>query len=108
MARPTRQQRRARRIERTQSSGVAEQAIAARQPRSYRASRVEAGQRERFGFIRFLGQSVGELRKVEWPGRQQLVQGTIVVVIACAIVGGYLALADLALRHFVSKVLLGQ
>jgi preprotein translocase subunit SecE len=112
MARPTRQQRRARRIERSQSPPLVQEAVVARQARSFRTSRVEAhrGERERGrgGIFRFIGESVGELKKVEWPGRQQLIQGTAVVLIACAIVGGYLALADLALRHFVSTVLLGQ
>ena len=59
------------------------------------------------GFIRFVGESSAELKKVEWPGRQQLIQGTVVVIVACAIVGGYLALADLAFKHLVQDVLLG-
>ncbi|MBA2295771.1 MAG: preprotein translocase subunit SecE [Actinobacteria bacterium] len=51
---------------------------------------------------------MGELRKVEWPNRAQVIQGTIVVLIACAIVGAYLWGADQALRPFVRDVLLGQ
>jgi len=61
--------------------------------------------RRRFSFFR---EVVGELRKVEWPNRSQVVQGTVVVVIACAIVGGFLYAADLVLRPFVQHVLLGQ
>lgn len=59
----------------------------------------------RGGFIR---ESVGELKKVEWPTRPQVIQGTIVVIIACAIVGAYLWGVDQALRPFVRDVLLGQ
>ena len=59
----------------------------------------------RGGFIR---ESVAELRKVEWPNRSQVIQGTIVVIIACAIVGAYLWGADQVLRPFVRDVLLGQ
>ncbi len=59
----------------------------------------------RGGFIR---ESVGELRKVEWPTRPQVIQGTIVVIIACAIVGAYLWGLDQVLRPFVRDVLLGQ
>jgi preprotein translocase SecE subunit len=59
----------------------------------------------RGGFIR---ESVGELRKVEWPTRPQVIQGTIVVIIACAIVGAYLWGIDQVLRPFVREVLLGQ
>jgi preprotein translocase SecE subunit len=63
-----------------------------------------AGKR-RFSFIR---ESIGELKKVEWPSRAQVVQGTIVVLIACAIVGVFLYGADQALRPFVQHVLLNQ
>ncbi len=109
MARPTRQQRRARRAERSESS-LAEQTRASRQSSTLRAQKPEIaqkGERRRFGFIHFIGESVAELKKVEWPGRQQLIQGTVVVIIACAIVGGYLAIADIAFKHLVQNVLLG-
>jgi preprotein translocase subunit SecE len=61
--------------------------------------------RRRFSFVR---EAVGELKKVEWPNRAQVVQGTLVVLIACAIVGVFLYGADQALRPFVKNVLLGQ
>ena len=64
---------------------------------------VEHGRRG--GFIR---ESIGELRKVEWPNRAQVIQGTVVVIVACAIVGAYLWGADQILRPFVREVLLGQ
>jgi preprotein translocase SecE subunit len=63
-----------------------------------------AGKR-RFTFVR---ESIGELKKVEWPSRAQVVQGTVVVLIACAIVGVFLYGADQALRPFVQHVLLNQ
>jgi preprotein translocase subunit SecE len=116
MARPTRQQRRARRTERSESS-LAAQTRASRQSSTLRTQKADSGQknaRERrrpFGFISrpfgFISDSVGELKKVEWPGRQQVVQGTVVVLLACAIVGGYLAIADIAFKHLVQDVLLG-
>jgi preprotein translocase subunit SecE len=56
----------------------------------------------------FVRESVGELRKVEWPGQSQLIQGTVVVIIACIIIGTYLYVADEVFSKFVSKVLLGQ
>ena len=59
----------------------------------------------RGGFIR---ESIGELKKVEWPNRAQVIQGTIVVIIACAIVGAYLWGADQILKPFVRDVLLDQ
>ena len=48
-----------------------------------------------FGRIwRFIQESWAELHKVEWPTQNQVVQGTIVVLVACAIVGTYLYLND--------------
>ena len=59
----------------------------------------------RGGFVR---ESVAELKKVEWPTRPQVIQATIVVIIACVIVGAYLWGADQILKPFVRDVLLGQ
>jgi preprotein translocase SecE subunit len=60
------------------------------------------------GAKRFIGESIGELRKVEWPGQSQVIQGTVAVIIACVIIGTYLYFADQVFNKFVSKVLLGQ
>jgi preprotein translocase SecE subunit len=57
-------------------------------------------------FWRFAGESVAELKKVEWPGQNQVVQGTVVVLIACLIVGTYLWLNDQIWKEVVKKVLL--
>ena len=111
MARQTRQQRRAQRRQQSESS-VGERARARQQqvrpaaqvPKSQTgARRVPGG-----GTRRFIGESWGELRKVEWPGQKQVLQGTAVVLIACAIVGAFLWVADLALERVVQNVLLGQ
>ncbi|MFN0154890.1 MAG: preprotein translocase subunit SecE [Gaiella sp.] len=56
----------------------------------------------------FLRETVGELKKVEWPNRPQVVQGTIVVIIACAIIGAFLWGADQALRPLVRDIFLGN
>jgi preprotein translocase SecE subunit len=69
--------------------------------------RVQPGQpEERHGH--FVAQAWAELKKVEWPGQAQVIQGTVVVLIACAVVGTYLYLNDLVWKHVVSKVFLGQ
>ncbi|MBA2536024.1 MAG: preprotein translocase subunit SecE [Actinobacteria bacterium] len=54
----------------------------------------------------FVGESWGELKKVEWPGRRQLFSATIVVIVAIAVVGAYLAAADFAFSRLVRDVLL--
>ncbi len=122
MARAGRQQRRAAR--RAQSGDEKQQPKqqAKQQPQQKAPSRTRArqqqlrpgatppkqqtGRREAAQRGRFVRESWGELKKVEWPGRNQVMQGTIVVIIACAIVGAYLWVADLAFRNLVERVLL--
>ena len=73
------------------------------QPASTQTGRREPRQRGKF-----VKESIAELRKVEWPNRAQVIQGTIVVIIACIIVGVYLYAADQIFKPFVRNVLLGQ
>jgi preprotein translocase SecE subunit len=56
----------------------------------------------------FISESWAELKKVEWPGQNQVIQGTVVVLIACAVVGTYLYLNDQIWKQVVQKVFLGQ
>jgi preprotein translocase subunit SecE len=64
--------------------------------------------RGRGGPFRFIGESWAELRKVEWPNQNQVFQGTVVVLIACVIVGVYLYVNDEIWKRVVSKVFLGE
>ena len=112
MARNTRQRRRQRRRaqdgDQQQSVGqrarTRQQAVrpAAQPPKTQTGSRRVPGG----GFRRFVGESIAELKKVEWPTQSQVIQGTVVVIIACAIVGAYLWIADLAFKPFVRDILL--
>jgi preprotein translocase SecE subunit len=75
--------------------------------RSERHPSVRAQQpEERHGH--FIAEAWAELKKVEWPGQAQVIQGTVVVLIACVVVGTYLYLNDLIWKPVVSKVFLGQ
>jgi len=104
-----RQQRRARAQE-TEQPGMAQRARARQQavrpaaqpPKTQTGSRRVPGG----GTRRFIGESIAELKKVEWPNQSQVMQGTIVVIIACAIVGAYLWIADLGFKPFVRDILL--
>ena len=112
MARQTRQQRRARRREQAAAAdGTVSQRAVARQPAlraPAEAERPEAPPRRRGGFITFIAECWGELKKVDWPNQRQVMTGTVAVIIACAIVGAYLYGADLVFRPFVERVLLGK
>jgi preprotein translocase subunit SecE len=111
VARQTRAQRRARREARERSFAErgGDGQAAARPPLQAAPSPAAAERHLPGGGIkRFIEESIGELRKVEWPGQNQVVQGTVVVIIACVIIGTYLYVADQIFNKFVSKVLLGQ
>ena len=115
MARNTRQQRRRQRRragaqEQKQQPTVSQRARtrqqqvrpAAQPPKTQTGARRMPGG----GFRRFVSESWAELKKVEWPSQAQVMQGTIVVIIACAIVGAYLWVADLSFKPFVRDILL--
>src|SRR5207302_10133445 len=111
MARQTRAQRRARRSEMTAGEAALpggppappRRPTARAQPepsREPRRERVAPGGTAR----RFVSESWGELKKVEWPGQSQLIQGVAVVLIACLIVGVFLYGADLVFKRLVEQV----
>ncbi len=105
MARETRKQRRAARAAADGATGGRRsrqmQVRPAQQPVKQQTGRK--AQQPRGQFIR---ECVAELRKVDWPSRAQTFQGTIVVIIACAIVGLYLWGLDQIIRPVVDRVLL--
>jgi preprotein translocase subunit SecE len=112
VARQTRAQRRARREARADQPQQGAQPHAGRErttvPERRPAPAAVHSQREHHGRFRFIRESWGELHKVEWPTQNQLIQGTVVVLVACVIVGVYLWGADQVFRRLVQQVFLGQ
>jgi preprotein translocase subunit SecE len=106
MARQTRSQRRARREAQAQGQGVTQRARARRaqvRPGAEPAkSQAGAQRRERRSFV---AESWAELKKVEWPNQSQVIQATVVVLIACIVVGIYLYLNDLLWKPVVQKII---
>ena len=104
MARNTRQRRRQRRRAQTRRAAAERRPARAQPPAAVRpaaqAPKTQTGSRRvpGGGFRRFVGESIAELKKVEWPSQSQVIQGTVVVIIACAIVGAYLWIADLVFK----------
>jgi preprotein translocase subunit SecE len=47
----------------------------------------------------------GEMKKVSWPGRQEIIGTTIVVIVATFFFGAYLGLIDYVLSNALAKVL---
>ena len=79
-----------------------------RQVKPVGQTKTQTGARReaRTGARAFAGESWAELKKVEWPGQRQLISATVVVIIAVAVVGAYLFVADQAFKWFVQHVLL--
>jgi preprotein translocase subunit SecE len=122
MARSARQQRRRNRQQQQQTqqptdgqqqkqAGVSQRARsrqaqvrpAAQPPKTQTGRRGGGG-----GSRRFIAECWAELKKVDWPNQRQVMTGSVVVLIACAIVGVYIYLADLAIQPFVERLLLGR
>jgi preprotein translocase SecE subunit len=89
--------RRAQRRERAAAAAAAARPQAPQRP-------VAQPERRRSNFFT---EAWAELKKVEWPGQSQVIQGTLVVLVACFVVGVYLYLNDQVWKHVV-KVILGQ
>ncbi len=113
MARSTRQQRRQRRAQaagtpplrpavRPRPTAEEEPREPAAEPRAERRDEVRPGTPG----VRFVQESVAELKKVEWPNQQQVISGTAVVIVACLIVGAYLYANDEVWSWVVNHVLL--
>ena len=110
MARQTRAERRARREARERSTAANDRVDgqAAARPALKAAPAPSERRSEGNWARRFVGESIGELRKVEWPSQNHLIQGTVVVIVACVVMGTYLYFADQVFNKLVSKLLLGQ
>ncbi len=113
MARSTRQQRRQRRAQ-AQGTPPRRPPVPpvergeAPEPRRPPEPRWERRDEARLGIpgLRFVQEAVAELKKVEWPNQQAVISGTIVVIVACLIVGTYLWANDELWRYVVQHVLL--
>jgi preprotein translocase subunit SecE len=84
---------------------MATKAPAAAAPRPEPRSDSQSGGNVFTRFWRFCKESVSELKKVEWPGQNQVIQGTVVVLVACIITGTYLYVNDQVWQHVVKRIL---
>jgi preprotein translocase SecE subunit len=64
-----------------------------------------ARRRSRNRVIAFLGHCVDELRRVQWPDRRQVGQGTAVTLGFVVLAGGYLGLMDAIWKPLIEAIL---
>ena len=55
--------------------------------------------------IEFLKESYGELKKVNWPSRDDVVSQTIIVVVSLIIVSASLAVIDFLSFNLIEKII---
>ncbi len=55
--------------------------------------------------LSFIKEAKAELKRVTWPGRQQVWYSTLIVIAFTLIVAAYLGLVDLALTGVFSKLI---
>ena len=65
----------------------------------------EAPRHRRGRVLSFLGHSVDELRRVQWPDRRHVGQGTAVVLGFVVLAGGYLGLLDALWKPLIEAIL---
>jgi len=49
----------------------------------------------------FVGEMIAELQKAAWPTRQELWDSTVVVIVACLLLGLFTSITDFSLYQFV-------
>jgi preprotein translocase subunit SecE len=49
----------------------------------------------------FTGEMIDELKKASWPTRQELWDSTVVVIVACLLLGLFTSIVDFSLYQFV-------
>ena len=54
---------------------------------------------------RFFRETVGELRKVTWPTRQEALNLTIIVIVVMIFVGAFLSVVDIIAGHLLNLAL---
>jgi preprotein translocase SecE subunit len=69
------------------------------------AARAGRSHKRRGRFVSFLGHCVDELRRVQWPDRRQVFQGTAVTLGFVVLAGGYLGLLDALWKPLIEAII---
>ena len=94
-----------RRQKQAEKAAKAEQKKREEQQLAKRQKAAKAEQKKRGGVIAFLASCVAELKRVQWPDRDTLIQATAVVIVFCFVAAVYLGVIDLAVNWVVQRIL---
>jgi preprotein translocase subunit SecE len=70
-----------------------------------RKQKQASAERQRGGVIGFLTSCWAELKKVQWPDRETLIQATAVTIIFVAVAAAYLGALDAAFNFLIKRIL---
>ena len=93
--------RRARRREEREAKARAKESEDRRAPKEPRAP----AERQRGGVLGFFASCVAELRRVQWPDRETLIQATAITVVFIAVLAAYLGILDAIFNFLVQRIL---
>ncbi|MBI5870090.1 MAG: preprotein translocase subunit SecE [Actinobacteria bacterium] len=62
------------------------------------------GAKEKKGAAQFLREVKVEMGKVTWPGREELIQSTMVVLLAVVVAGTFIAILDLVFSRLIGLI----
>lgn len=93
-----RQERQAEKERKAEQKRREEQQLAKRQKQA-------KAERQRSGLFAFLASCVAELRRVQWPDRDTLIQASAVTLVFCLVFALYLGVLDLAFNWLVQRII---
>ena len=82
-----------------------ERKAAAKESERRRAPREEPTERQRGAVIGFLVSCWAELKRVQWPDRETLIQASTITVIFIAVMAAYLGVLDAVFNWLVQRIL---
>jgi preprotein translocase SecE subunit len=78
---------------------------AAKESERRRAPREEAPERQRGAITGFIASCWAELKRVQWPDRETLIQASTITVIFIAVMAAYLGVLDAVFNWLVQRIL---
>jgi preprotein translocase subunit SecE len=68
-------------------------------------SKTQASKRQPNAIVRYFRETVAELRKVNWPTRQEATRLTIIVLVVVGVMSAYLGLADALFTRLIGFII---
>ncbi len=93
--------RRSRRREEREARARAKESEKRRAPKELKAP----AERQRGGVMGFFASCVAELRRVQWPDRETLIQATAITIVFIAVLAAYLGVLDGIFNWLVQRIL---